>query len=92
MKLDCPFCGTRLPLTWVRMEAECPSCGGCARFRVRWRRVFAVVLPVAVVAAFLLPRGYIGAVAVTAFALAVVGSVFTERVRRAGGRCGGEGS
>jgi hypothetical protein len=88
MRPDCPFCGSTLPLTWVRMETACPNCGGCARFRVRWRRVFALVLPVAVAAAFLLPRGYIGPVAVTVFALAVMVSLGAERVRRAGAHCG----
>ena len=87
---DCPFCGERLPLTWIRMETACAHCGGCVRFRVRWRRVFALVLPTTVAAAFLLPRGYIAPTAVTVFALAVALSIDTERVRRAGARCGGE--
>jgi hypothetical protein len=87
---DCPFCGHRLPLTWVRMETSCPHCGGCARFRVRWRRVFALVLAVTVVAPFVVARGYIAPVAVTAFAVGVVVSLGAERVRRAGARCGEE--
>ncbi|MEF8794179.1 hypothetical protein [Thiohalorhabdus sp.] len=87
----CPFCGHRLPLTWIRMETECPHCSGCARFRVRWRRVFALALPAAVVAAFVLPRGFIGPVAVTVFALGVMVSIDAERVRRASTRCGEDG-
>ncbi|HKJ72402.1 MAG TPA: hypothetical protein VKA55_11660 [Gammaproteobacteria bacterium] len=91
MTPDCPFCGARLPLTWIRMETSCPSCGGCARFRVHWRRVFSLVLPAALAAAFLLPRGYIGPTAVTVFALAVTVSLGAERVRRAGAPCGEDG-
>lgn len=91
MSPECPFCGHRLPLTWIRLETECPSCKGCARFRVRWRRVFALALPATLVAAFLLPRGFIGPVAVTVFALGVMASIDAERVRRAGARCGDGG-